>query len=205
MNYTLFYKTLSKFWIFSISDIDIYFPNFDKRRLSERKKKWYIANIIKWRYFFVDKKSEIVAFLIANKINNPSYISCESAMKYHNLIPEWIYTNTSITTNKTTNYQTPIWNFKYYKIKSMLFFGYDLIKIWNTICKIANKEKAVLDFLYLKPWYNTKSKIAELRIDSFEFLDGFDENRRNQYLQQFNQKQLTKRANILLNYLKEND
>ena len=43
-------------------------------------------------------------FYIANKIVFPSYVSMESALSYHELIPEAVYSTVSVTTKKTNNF-----------------------------------------------------------------------------------------------------
>ena len=200
-----FYTTFKKKDIFSFQEILFMYPDFDKRRLFERKKKWFICSIHKWWYIFSEKKpSEEGLFGIANKINKPSYISCESALYYYNLIPEWVFLTTSVTTKKTTEYITNIWTFRYQKIANTLFFWFQIISRWGKTYKIAHKEKALLDFLYLKPHIKTKKDIIDLRIDRDEFLDGFNKKRWDVYLKQFNNKELKKRANLLLSLL-END
>ncbi len=47
-------------------------------------------------------------FLMANHIWGPSYISLESALSYYGLIPERVYTITSVTTNSALKYRTPL-------------------------------------------------------------------------------------------------
>ena len=205
MNYIDFYTTFKKKSIFSFQEILFMYPNFDKRRLFEWKNKWYIQSLLRWWYAFTDKKfGEEEIFYIANIINKPSYISCESALYYYNLIPEWVFLTTSITTKKTIEYQTSIWNFNYNKVLAKLFFGFQLIKWEKWTYKIAYKEKALLDFLYLKPHIKTKKDMLDLRIDRDEFLEKFNQKRRNTYLKQFNKKTLIKRANLLLKLLQSN-
>jgi len=89
-----------------------------------------------------------IEFEIANKIYQPSYISFEAALSYYNIIPETVYVITSATTKRSKEF--PIKNsiFKYYKIKKRLFFGYQPKKIRNKTILIAEKEKALLDYIY---------------------------------------------------------
>lgn len=179
------------------------YPFFDKRRLFERKKKWLIHSIHRWWYMFSDTKpSQENLLSIANKINKPSYISCESALYYYNLIPEWVFLTTSVTTKKTATYTTDIWTFRYQKIANTLFFWFQIISRAENTYKIAYKEKAILDFLYLKPHIKTQKDMIDLRIDRDEFFEGFNQKRWNNYLRQFNQKELTKRAELLFTLLK---
>ncbi|TSD07330.1 MAG: hypothetical protein Greene07144_927 [Parcubacteria group bacterium Greene0714_4] len=87
---------------------------------------------------------------IANYLWKPSYISFETALSYHGIIPETVYAITSATTNKNVreiNLENQI--YEYHKIKKGLFFGYQPIKIRDKVVLIADKEKAFLDYLYL--------------------------------------------------------
>src|SRR3954467_2117110 len=43
-------------------------------------------------------------FLLANQILGPSYVSAESALSYHGLIPERVYSTTSMTTKAARKY-----------------------------------------------------------------------------------------------------
>jgi predicted transcriptional regulator of viral defense system len=87
-------------------------------------------------------------FEIANKIYQPSYISFETALSYYNIIPETVYTITSATTKRSKEFIVQKSVFKYYKIKKKLLFGYQPRKIKNKIILIAEKEKALLDYIY---------------------------------------------------------
>lgn len=88
-------------------------------------------------------------FEIANKLYQPSYISFETALSYYSIIPETVYVVTSATTKraKELNVQNSI--FKYYGIKKKLFFGYQPRKIKDKTVLMADKEKALLDYIYL--------------------------------------------------------
>ncbi len=94
-------------------------------------------------------------FEIANYLWKPSYISFETALSYYGLIPETVYTITSATTKSTKEFNFENQVYKFYQIKKNLFFGYKPIKIRDSIVLIADKEKALLDYLYLlslKKW-----------------------------------------------------
>src|SRR6185503_4405194 len=55
-------------------------------------------------------------FLLANQILGPSYVSVESALSYHGLIPERVYATTSMTTKAARQYQTPLGTFTYTRL-----------------------------------------------------------------------------------------
>ncbi|GAH77038.1 unnamed protein product, partial [marine sediment metagenome] len=67
-------------------------------------------------------------WLAANLIYQPSYISLHTALSFYNLIPEAVYTTTSITTKKTNLFNTHIGNFSYNTVKKAVFgFGHKLL------------------------------------------------------------------------------
>ncbi|MDE6450983.1 MAG: hypothetical protein K2L23_01590 [Odoribacter sp.] len=51
--------------------------------------------------------------LIANHIYGPSYISRESALRYYGLIPEHVYTTTSVSINRSRVFENKLWRFSY--------------------------------------------------------------------------------------------
>jgi predicted transcriptional regulator of viral defense system len=83
-------------------------------------------------------------FRIANKIYKPSYISLDSALSRHGIIPETVYAITSLTTKATRIFEDQQTVYRYYKIKSSCFTGYDLV---NDVY-FADPEKAFVDYLY---------------------------------------------------------
>lgn len=87
-------------------------------------------------------------FFIANKLYQPSYISLEKALSYYGVIPETIYTITSVTTKTTSEFVTPRGAFSYQKIKKRVFSGYDSISIEGQTILLARAEKALADYLY---------------------------------------------------------
>ena len=85
---------------------------------------------------------------IANAIYQPSYVSFEYALAYYNLIPEMVYTVTSATTKPTRLFDVSGIAYSYQTIKKEAFTGYFLRKTENKSYFIAEKEKALVDYLY---------------------------------------------------------
>ena len=142
MDYILFKKSLADFPIFSIPDIKAVDAGFDRRRLTEWQHKGYIQKIIKGHYLFSDYDlDENGLFRIANRIYKPSYISFETALAYYHLIPESVYTVTSVSTRRTYRFETPIASYAYRTVHRRLFFGYSI----SDHIRIATMEKALLD------------------------------------------------------------
>lgn len=98
--------------------------------------------------FYMLKDSSPSLYLIANKLYQPSYISLEKALSYYGIIPETVYTITSITTKSTREFVTPRATFSYQRIKKSAFSGYSPKKIEGITVFIADPEKALADYLY---------------------------------------------------------
>ena len=80
-------------------------------------------------------------------------------------------------------------------------FGYKLENFQNQNYKIAEIEKAVLDYLYINPQIQSDADFFELRFNSQEFLAKADMQKFNQYLKVFKNKSLEKRAEGFLNFI----
>ena len=122
-------EKLKSFPVFSIHDIRKIDPDFDNKLLVYWQDKGYVKKIINRWYCFSDLSiDEKLLYLIANSIYSPSYISFETALSWHELIPEAVYTVTSATSLKTNGFNNETGNFSYRHLKPSLFFGYYLIE-----------------------------------------------------------------------------
>lgn len=203
MKYQLLKEQLKDFTVFSLGDIRKIEPKFYRARLNEWQKKGYIKKLRRGYYMFADTiLNEETLFLIANKLYAPSYVSFEMALSYYGLIPEGVYSVTSATTKKTATFKTPIAEFSYHKIKPSLLFGYRLEKQKGQGYKIAEIEKAVLDYLYLNPKIAEEADFHEWRFNSGEFLAKADGRKLNEYAKAFHNKRLTARLKKLLAFIR---
>ncbi len=193
MKYVELKDRLKNMTVFSTMDIEKSSDTvFHRRRLNEWQKKDYIKKLIKGYYIFTDLKLDDHAiFEIANKIYNPSYISLESALSYHGLIPESVYLVTSVSTRKTNSFKTSTATFDYRKIKRSLFFGYIIERHHNRVFKIASPEKAILDYFYLKSDLNCNSDFSSLRFNKDNFKEKIDKRRFFDYLRIYDNKRMT--------------
>ena len=203
MTYNELKEQLTSFIIFTLNDIRKVESSFYRARLNEWQSKGYIKKIRRGYYIFSDTKlDEQALFLIANKLYAPSYVSFEMAFSRYGLIPESVYGITSATTKKTASFKTPLGEFIYHKIKPSLMFGYNLISYQNQNYKMAEIEKAVLDYLYINPQLETEADFFELRFNGQEFLAKADMQKINQYLAVFKNKNLNKRVDNFLQFIK---
>ncbi|MFA6973569.1 MAG: hypothetical protein WC238_02390 [Parcubacteria group bacterium] len=112
-------------------------------------KKGYLIMLRRGLYTLAEMKNSADAMVFSTKIYAPAYVSLETALSYYGIIPEAVFTTTSVTTRKTKQFKTPLGNFSYQKIKKEAFGGFE-IKNQNGISfNLALPEKALVDFLYL--------------------------------------------------------
>lgn len=162
------------------------FPDFSPRRFYEWQEKGYIKKIANRFYVFSNKNiGENEIGFIANKLLEPSYLSLEYALRYYNLIPEMVYLITSVNTRKTKTIKTPICSFQYRTIKENLFFAYQIVNFGGVSFKIAEPEKALLDFLYLRSNIKNENDLEELRINAEVFKEIINTEKIKKYLDIF--------------------
>jgi predicted transcriptional regulator of viral defense system len=143
-------------------------------------KKGDLIRIKKGRYIlksFFEKEEDKESYLeyLANKIYQPSYLSCEYVMQKYGLLTEAVYGITSITTRKTKTFTNQLGQFTYYSITPSLFFDFEIKKYRNADILIAKKQKAIFDFLYLRFLKNaeiSEKAVEELRINWENFNKG---------------------------------
>ncbi len=80
-------------------------------------------------------------------------------------------------------------------------FAYKIVKQSNISYKIAEIEKAVLDFFYINTHLNSGDDFFELRINLDEFKLKVDVEKIKKYLLVFDNKSLEKRVRKFLKYI----
>ncbi len=202
MNFQTFKSALDVYPFFSVNEAQKRLGHFDSRRLVEWQEKGYLHKIRNKYYYFSGKKiDEKFLWRTANQIYKPSYISLETALGYYNLIPEFVYQITSVSTQKTNAFETPLGHFNYRRFKPALYFGYKLLPYDTFSIRVAEIEKSVLDYIYLHPKLENVDDWEALRFNTEMFLEQADLNKFQAYLALFKSKALTKRADIFLNQL----
>ncbi len=86
-------------------------------------------------------------FLLANHILGPSYVSVETALSYHGLIPERVYEIASMTTQAPRKFNTPLGTFTYMRLPLPYYaFGIRSEKLADDqYAMVASPEKALCD------------------------------------------------------------
>lgn len=113
----------------------------------------------------------------------PSYISLHTALAFYGMIPEAVVQITSDTNLKTASFQNDIGSYAYKSVREEFMFGYRS-KVTGTgqSIQLAQPEKALLDLLYLYPFYQTGQHMEELRMDEDFLQDDLDPGLLDEYL-----------------------
>jgi predicted transcriptional regulator of viral defense system len=198
MLYLSFKSVFKDYPIFSLQDIEKSYPRFNKLNLQNWQKKGYIHKLRSQYYCFTDEQpTEEKKYIIANRIYKPSYVSLETALFYYSLIPEAVFTITSISTLKTNSFKNNAGNFTYNTLGASRFFGYRFVQNELFTFKIAEPEKALLDFLYLKNYITTIDDIVALRLNIVTLKQDFDFQKFCNYANLFNSKVLLRRVELI--------
>ena len=88
-------------------------------------------------------------------LKKPSYISMETALNKHGILPQTVYTYTMVTTNHPHHFEALGTVFEYHQVQPEYFFGYQ-----ETIqhAFVADPEKALLDPIYIRHFKKSKEE-----------------------------------------------
>jgi predicted transcriptional regulator of viral defense system len=118
------------------------------------------------------RKVSALPFLVANRLREPSYVSLQSALAYHGMIPEFVPVVTSVTRGRPGMVTTPLGRFLYRHVQGSLFRGFREVEVGDgQKAFVATPEKSLLDLLYLTPRSDEKTYLDELRLQNLEALD----------------------------------
>ncbi len=202
MKYIDIQNNLRSLGVFTLNDIRMLDSEFREPTLNNWLNNGWVKRIR--RFWYADSSFNPQGndyFFIANKIFSPSYISLESALSYYGFIPEAAIQIISISTRKTSLFDTQFGVFSYKSIKNGLYFGYEVIQNNGRSFTLATPEKALLDYLYLHPEISSIEDFEELRFNREMINSRINTQKFNTYLNQFNSIELKTRYNLLLEYL----
>ena len=139
-------------------------------------------------------------YYLANQLYKPSYLSLSTALAFYKLIPEAVFSITSLGTLKTASFDTTYGRFEYRNIKPSLFFGYRLVNMNDLTIKIAEPEKMILDYCYLmKP--KSIADFESLRINYDAISQIIDFIKFDTYLSVYQSVVMNRRANVFKSYM----
>jgi len=117
------------------------------------------------------RKIDVYEPHLASILIKPSYISLEKALEFHGLIPEGVPVYTSVTTKRSGRLITSVGVFDYRHLQPSLFWGYQSITLRQQTAFIAQPEKALLDFFYLKKIKVSYDSLEEMRLQNCEIIN----------------------------------
>ena len=200
MDYLHFREKMYPLGCFNINQVLLWEQSFDRNNLTRWCKKGLLVKLRNEYYAFSEyKKVPDFTRYVANRIYQPSYISLHSALSFYGIIPEEVVNLTSITTLKTAKFANDFGVFFYQHVTTPLFFGYEpkTMKDGRSLL-FALPEKALLDLLYLNPFYKSAEDMENLRLDEDYMQNELDKNRLMSFLERMDNKSLSKRVHCLL-------
>ena len=199
MNFLEFKNQLFDLACFNIHQVYAWQSDFDRNNFTRWVKKGYLIRLRQGYFAFSEYKSRSdYSLYFANRIYRPSYISLHTALSFYGMIPEAVVQITSVTTLKTASFSNGFAEYSYKNIKESLMFGYELRAMAdNRTLQFATPEKALLDLLYLYPFYDNEQELEELRLDEDFLHDDFSKDLLMEYCAKFQSKALDHRVRLL--------
>jgi predicted transcriptional regulator of viral defense system len=144
-----------KFPVFSFEDLHAFFPAETrahmKQFLSRWKKRGWIAPLRRGLYELTFPEDRGLPDLyLANRIYSPSYVSLETVLSDHGIIPEVSMAVLSVTSKTTRRFKNRHGLFLYRSVQPKAFCGYRIEKQNGFDVLAAEPEKALVDYLYFK-------------------------------------------------------
>lgn len=184
---------------FNIYQIYAWQPGFDRNNLTRWTKKGYLVRLRQGYFAFSEYKNKPdYSLYFANRIYRPSYISLHTALAFYGIIPEAVVQISSVTSLKTASFANDFGEYSYNSVKENLMFGYGLKSMAdNRTIQFAVPEKALLDLLYLYPFYNNEQELEELRLDEDYLQDDLNKDLLMDFCAKFQNKALDGRIRLL--------
>ena len=199
MNFIEFRKRFFPLACITTDQVYASYPEFNRNNLVNWVGKGYLVRLRQGYYAFPEyKESSDFALYFSNIIYKPSYISLHTALSFYGIIPETVPEITSVTTLKTKTFSNDFGEYSYKNIKPDMMFGYELKEMeGGRRIRFATPEKALLDLLYLYPFYNSEHELEELRLDESYLETDFNVERFTKFSDRIGSKALSNRIKLL--------
>jgi len=113
-------------------------------------------------------------YILANQIYGPSYITCQTALAFWNMIPERVELIISMTTKRKKLFETPVGRFSYlYCNKKVFHIGINLEHAGDQKkFLIASPEKALSDIIAAQTHISSEKEMQEfIQLMRLDFSD----------------------------------
>jgi predicted transcriptional regulator of viral defense system len=126
----------------------------------------WLVRIKKGLYLVVTDLSALAVgnashFVISNALNSKSYVSFANALNWHGMFDQLTKSVDAVTSTRARNYRFKNTEFRFFRVKEKLFFGFTEERVDGEIVNIAKKEKIILDYLSVRRNAATISLIFE--------------------------------------------
>ena len=200
MDFLTFKERMYPMGCFNINQVLLWEKDFDRNNLTRWCRRGLLVKLRNQYYAFPEYR-QVPDFsrYVANRIYSPSYISLHSALSFYGMIPEEVVQLTSVTTLKTARFENDFGTFHYQNVKTPFYFGFEIKTIQSGRGLLfATPEKALLDLLYLNPYYKTEQDMEELRLDDDYMQNELNIERLNGYLSKIESKTLEQKVKRLM-------
>lgn len=201
MNFIEFKSNFYELACFNVNQVYAWEPDFDRNNFTRWLKKGYLVRLRQGYFAFPEYRSIPQYYLyFANRMYKPSYISLHTALAFYGMIPEMVVQITSVTSLKTASFKNDFGEYSYKSVREDLMFGYELKPLGdNKTIPFATPEKALLDLLYLYPFYNSIREMEELRLDEDFMETELNRDLLSELTDRFQSKALSQRVKLLTN------
>ena len=200
MDFLTFRKRMYPLGCFNINQVLLWEKDFDRNNLTRWCRRGLLVKLRNQHYAFPEYR-QVPDFsrYVANRIYAPSYISLHSALSFYGMIPEEVVQLTSVTTLKTARFENAFGTFHYQNVKTPFYFGFEIKTMQSGRGLLfATPEKALLDLLYLNPYYRTEQDMEELRLDEDYMQNELNIERLMSYLSKIESKTLEQKVKRLM-------
>lgn len=198
MNFIEFRTSFIEVGCVNIHQIAALYPDFNPNNLTRWIKQGLLIKLRQGYYSFPELRGHSdFALYLSNRIYKPSYISLHSVLAFYGIIPEAVTQITAVSSLKTADFQNDFGVYTYKKVREDLFFGYELKPFGDKSILFAHPEKALLDLLYLFPFYDSSEDLDDLRLDEDYIANDIDRKRLDEYTARFGSKALTRRVELM--------
>lgn len=114
-------------------------------------------------------RQKLDPFVLAQRICGPSYISLETALSYHGWIPEAVYAVTSVSLDRSREYDTPLGHFSFTRVPQKTLYA-EVGRVADAnggSFLLASPVKALADYVYVHKcdWDSARPVVESLRVD----------------------------------------
>ena len=145
-------------------------PNRQFGLLKRALKAGEVVRIHRGLYCLATKylRQKVDPLVLAQRIYGPSYISLETALSYHGWIPEAVYAVTSVSLDRSREFDTPLEHFSFTRIPQAVFYT-EVTRVEKEEAGsflLASPLKALADYVYVhkRDWTSASPVVGSLRV-----------------------------------------